>query len=163
VLTHAPRQLPSWLIFDVGQIMLPRVLAVGLALSLSLVCGCATASRSGGCVVDRPRTPLVTLESVSATNDSPSWGYPLLPFPIPVYPWQMNRAGITGDVVVRVVVGPDGVVRSSTIVKSTYPEFEDPVLAATQQWRFLEFPDIGVKEYRGMILECAVKFAFDES
>ena len=59
----------------------------------------------------------------------------------PPYPADMQVAGITGTVVVSLVVDSEGVVRDAFPAKSTRPEFEAAAVQAIKQWTF----DPGVK------------------
>jgi RNA polymerase sigma factor (sigma-70 family) len=54
----------------------------------------------------------------------------------PVYPGEMRRAGITGEVVVEFTVGADGTVHDAQALKSTRPEFEGDAEDALMQWKF---------------------------
>ena len=54
----------------------------------------------------------------------------------PVYPYEMRRSGITGEVVVGFTVDTEGNVRDATIISSTQREFEASALAAVRQWKF---------------------------
>lgn len=54
----------------------------------------------------------------------------------PVYPEIMRRAGLAATVRIRCIVDKNGAVRQSEIVTSSYPPFNDAVLAALRQWRF---------------------------
>ena len=115
----------------------------------------------GGGVADR--NPRVTLGPVVEVRGSPAHGYPVSHFPLPWYPYEMVRAGIAGEVVVRAWVDADGLVREARIVKSTQREFEAATLNAVERWRFFEFLEPGVKERRGMVVDCRLIFDFDES
>ena len=117
----------------------------------------------GACVVTIPGAPNVSLDSVSVAEGTSNWGYPLFQFPVPVFPWEMRLAGITGEVVVRVKVATDGTVVSSSVVRSTQREFEAPALAAVERWRFYEFRGLSAKERVGMVLDCTIRFALDET
>lgn len=108
------------------------------------------------------RKPIVTLEAVTDAKESPARGYPVLPYPTPAFPWGMVRAGIEGEVIVRLVVGTDGLVKEASIVKSSQREFEAAVLSATRLWRFREIPDVPPVPARGLVVDCRFKFAFDE-
>jgi TonB family protein len=74
----------------------------------------------------------------------------------------MVRAGIAGEVIVRLVVGTDGLVKDASIVKSSQREFEAAVLSATREWRFREIPELPPAPAKGIIVDCRLKFAFDE-
>jgi len=54
----------------------------------------------------------------------------------PVFPSEMKRQGISGDVVLRFVVEIDGSTSNITIVSSSNREFETPAIQAVQKWRF---------------------------
>jgi TonB family protein len=54
----------------------------------------------------------------------------------PVYPIQALREGITGHVVVRFQIAPDGEPINATIVSSTNPVFDSAVLFALSRSRF---------------------------
>jgi protein TonB len=54
----------------------------------------------------------------------------------PVYPSEMKRNGITGQVIVLFVVDANGDVRDVTIVSSTHREFETPAIQAVQKWKY---------------------------
>jgi len=138
-----------------------RTLAVVLAFAL-LGFGCQSTPRNCGAGVSY-REPRVTLESVTEAPGSPGRGYPVAHFPMPIFPSEMIRAGIAGEVVIRATVGADGLVRATTVVKSSMSEFESPALAAVQRWHFFEFLGPNTKDHRGLILDCRIRFAFDES
>lgn len=54
----------------------------------------------------------------------------------PRYPYEMNRAGISGSVVVEFVVDANGEVKNPTVVRSTNREFEAPAIEAILKWKF---------------------------
>jgi protein TonB len=54
----------------------------------------------------------------------------------PVYPFEMRRAGITGDVVVEFIIDANGDVRNPFVVRSTQREFEAAALQAVSKWKF---------------------------
>lgn len=54
----------------------------------------------------------------------------------PVYPFEMRRAGITGQVVVGFIVDSKGNVREAYAVRSSHREFEQAAIAAVSKWRF---------------------------
>jgi periplasmic protein TonB len=62
---------------------------------------------------------------------------PNLTSPIPpVYPFEMRRAGISGDVIVEFIVTADGRTSNATVVRSTHREFEKAALDAVAKWQF---------------------------
>ena len=134
-----------------------------LILSLSIfVAGCASPKTvDNGAIGYTASTPVVMLESAVETADSPGSGYPLA-LMMPIYPFAMQRAGITGWVVVRVKVSAEGRVEEASVVESSQKEFERTTLYAAERWTFLEIPDFITRERRGLILDCKIKFAFEE-
>lgn len=54
----------------------------------------------------------------------------------PVYPFEMKRQGIHGDVVLQFLVDPNGDVRDVIVIRSTHREFESPAIQAVQKWKF---------------------------
>ncbi|MBF6036529.1 energy transducer TonB [Pseudomonas sp. P155] len=56
--------------------------------------------------------------------------------PKPIYPLELQRAGITGEVNVSFVANADGSVGEISIRESTHPDFSDAVRVAIAQWRF---------------------------
>ena len=55
---------------------------------------------------------------------------------IPVFPSEMKRQGITGEVTVEFIVDAQGDVRDVTVKSSTHREFETPAIQAVQKWKF---------------------------
>ena len=56
--------------------------------------------------------------------------------PPPQYPAQLKRDGVSGMVVVNVVIDADGSVEEVEVRKSTNSEFDAPAVEAVKQWRF---------------------------
>lgn len=56
--------------------------------------------------------------------------------PQPAYPYEMSRAGISGDVVVEFIINENGDVIDTRIVRSSHREFEVPAVQAVQKWKF---------------------------
>ncbi|HVU34034.1 MAG TPA: TonB family protein [Opitutaceae bacterium] len=54
----------------------------------------------------------------------------------PNYPFEMRRAGITGEVTVDFIVDKDGNVHHAKAIKSTRPEFEASAIEAISNWKF---------------------------
>ncbi len=54
----------------------------------------------------------------------------------PVYPFEMRRAGITGEVLVGFIVDANGDVRDPYPVRSTQREFEAAAVQAVSKWKF---------------------------
>jgi protein TonB len=56
--------------------------------------------------------------------------------PGPQYPYEMSRAGISGDVVVEFIINTNGDVIDTRVVRSSHREFEVPAMQAVQKWKF---------------------------
>lgn len=54
----------------------------------------------------------------------------------PQYPFEMRRAGITGEVTVGFIVTSSGEVVEAYVVKSSQREFEAPAVLAVSRWKF---------------------------
>lgn len=54
----------------------------------------------------------------------------------PQYPFEMRRAGITGEVLVEFIVDSNGDVRNAFAVRSTQREFETAAIQAVSKWKF---------------------------
>jgi len=54
----------------------------------------------------------------------------------PQYPFEMRRAGISGEVLVGFVVDANGDVRDAYVVRSTQREFEVEAIKAVMKWKF---------------------------
>jgi periplasmic protein TonB len=62
---------------------------------------------------------------------------PQLRVPVnPNYPFEMRRAGISGEVLVEFIVDTNGNVAAIQVVKSSQREFEQPALQAVSKWKF---------------------------
>ena len=56
--------------------------------------------------------------------------------PPPHYPSSLKREGVSGLVAVVIVIDEKGSIMSSSIAKSSNPEFEKPALDAVKNWKF---------------------------
>jgi protein TonB len=54
----------------------------------------------------------------------------------PVYPAELRGAKIAGEVIVRYVVTPEGLVTRITIEQTSHELFSDSVISALRKWRF---------------------------
>jgi protein TonB len=54
----------------------------------------------------------------------------------PQYPYEMSRAGISGEVVVEFIINSNGDVVDTRVVRSSHREFEVPAMQAVQKWKF---------------------------
>jgi protein TonB len=56
--------------------------------------------------------------------------------PGPAYPYEMSRAGISGEVTVEFIINTNGDVTQTQVMRSSHREFEVPALQAVQKWKF---------------------------
>ncbi len=56
--------------------------------------------------------------------------------PYPVYPFEMRRSGLKGEVTVGFIVDTQGDVRDPYIIKSSNSAFEDAAIQAVLKWKF---------------------------
>jgi protein TonB len=54
----------------------------------------------------------------------------------PIYPYEMRRNGIPGEVNVGFIVDVNGDVRDAYVINSTHREFEVPAVQAVSKWKF---------------------------
>ena len=54
----------------------------------------------------------------------------------PQYPYEMSRAGISGEVVVEFIINSSGDVVDTRVIRSSHREFEVPAMQAVQKWKF---------------------------
>lgn len=54
----------------------------------------------------------------------------------PQYPYEMSRAGISGEVVVEFIINSNGDVVDTRVIRSSHREFEVPAMLAVQKWKF---------------------------
>ena len=54
----------------------------------------------------------------------------------PVYPFELSRAGVTGEATVGFIVDSAGNVRNAYAVKSTHAEFGAAAVEAVNKWKF---------------------------
>jgi periplasmic protein TonB len=54
----------------------------------------------------------------------------------PVYPYDLKREGIEGEVTLSFVVDTHGQARDIAVISSTHPGFEQAAIQALQKWRF---------------------------
>ena len=77
----------------------------------------------------------------------------------PNYPFEMRRAGISGEVMVAFIVSSSGDVVEAYAVKSTQREFEAPAVQAVLKWKFRP----GRKSGRAVNTKMMVPIAFNLS
>lgn len=56
--------------------------------------------------------------------------------PGPAYPYEMSRAGISGDVVVEFIINEHGDVIDARVIRSSHREFEASAMQAVLKWKF---------------------------
>ncbi len=54
----------------------------------------------------------------------------------PQYPYEMSRAGISGEVAVEFIISANGDVVDTRVIRSSHREFEVPAMQAVQKWKF---------------------------
>lgn len=101
----------------------------------------ALASAQGAASSGTARIPRI--RSLKIEADNPDYDVKALdrqPAPTsqmrPEYAPALQKAGISGEVLVDFVVGSDGLVYNAHAVNSSQPEFEDSAVQAVSQWTF---------------------------
>lgn len=56
--------------------------------------------------------------------------------PQPAYPYEMSRAGISGDVTVEFIISEHGDVIDARVIRSSHREFEVSAMQAVMKWKF---------------------------
>ena len=74
----------------------------------------------------------------------------------PNYPFEMRRAGITGNVTLEFIVSSSGDVVAVQVVKSSQREFEQPAMQAVSKWKFKP----GRKGGRAVNTRCQIDIPF---
>jgi len=77
----------------------------------------------------------------------------------PVYPQDMKREGLSGEVLVDFIVDPKGNVRGAKAVRSTHQGFEDAACAAVSHWKFVP----GQKDLHPVYVHMQVPIVFSLS
>jgi protein TonB len=54
----------------------------------------------------------------------------------PQYPYEMSRAGISGEVGIEFIINSNGDVVDTRVIRSSHREFEVPAMQAVQKWKF---------------------------
>lgn len=62
----------------------------------------------------------------------------------PAYPEALAAAGIVGGAILEIVIGADGAVTKTTVLRSSHPEFANAAYQAVQQWQFTPAKKDGV-------------------
>ena len=97
-----------------------------LAGLLAALAGCATPATTPAAV---NTSDVATL---APTDDPPK---PLRTVP-PVYPFDMQRDALAGEVKLSAIVDVGGRVQDARVEDTTHPSFSQPALEAFQQWTF---------------------------
>jgi protein TonB len=79
----------------------------------------------------------------------------------PSYPFEMRRAGISGDVLVDFIVDTNGDVRNASAVHSSQREFEAAAVQAVSKWKFKPGRKNGHSVFTHM--QVPIVFTLDES
>ena len=104
-----------------------------------------------------PREVIVTTEMIRGPKVD-RLPVPSVSIAIPFdYPFEMRRAGITGEVDVRISIQVDGHVSEVSIISSSQREFEPTAIAASTKARF--FP--AVMDGRPIACTADYRFTFD--
>jgi protein TonB len=74
----------------------------------------------------------------------------------PVYPQELKRQGITGEVLVDFIVDPSGNVRNPVAARSSQRDFEESACRAVGKWRFTP----GIKGGRAVFVHMQVPIVF---
>ena len=56
--------------------------------------------------------------------------------PPPRYPDSLKREGVSGVVAVTIVIDETGAVTTTSVAKSSHPDFERPAMEAVAKWKF---------------------------
>jgi RNA polymerase sigma factor (sigma-70 family) len=80
-------------------------------------------------------TPVAATTEVVKLNEVDRQPVPTLRA-APQYPFEMRRAGISGEVMVEFLIDPQGNVRNARALKSSQQEFETAAVEAVAKWKF---------------------------
>lgn len=108
----------------------------------------------------RDTSTYVRVKQCIEAKDSPARGVAITA-PLPIYPAEFRRAGIGGEVLVRVNVGKDGRPVDVAVLEATMKEFGEAVVAAVKRWKFIEV-DLPKKAPAGLIMECRITFTIGD-
>jgi TonB family protein len=74
----------------------------------------------------------------------------------PLYPADVMRARVSGEVALDCVVLPDGTVGDARVVRSVHPELDTEALKAIRQWRFAP----GTKDGKAVPVQVTITMTF---
>ena len=77
----------------------------------------------------------------------------------PVYPLEAQQAGVSGSVVLEIIIGADGRVQSTRVIRSV-PLLDRPAVEAVAQWEFV--PTLLNGSPVPVIMTVTVNFALDD-
>jgi TonB family protein len=109
---------------------------------IAFASSCASSSGTGIATCAPVETPQYssTVFVADIHEDPNSEAHPILiSIPLPAYPTEFARVGISGEVDVRFSVRPDGSVTGVNVLKSTVREFEKDTKEAVSRWKFRFF------------------------
>jgi TonB family protein len=113
-----------------------------------VVAGMLISLGAGGCeapAVSPPPRPAAGTVPLKLPAEGPKPGLGLkdldvIPIAVltvrPNYPFELRRAGVTGDAWVEFIVGPDGTVRDAWAASATDPRFGSEAVKAVMAWKF---------------------------
>jgi len=90
----------------------------------------------------RPNAPPSTSETASRREERETPRNPVVEHPKllhelePDYPAALIGSGIEGTVLIRMLIGIDGVPQTFSVVRTSGPEFTESALAAAKEWRY---------------------------
>ena len=80
--------------------------------------------------------PMETIAPATGPGSTPSTFPVVLLQARPQYPFELRRAGISGEALIDFVVNPEGLVVSAFVLRASDIAFGESALAAVQQWVF---------------------------
>ena len=115
-----------------------------MVLTVSVVAGCATApeapagnvatAASSTSIGPRQDAALVVADTFDISR------LDVMPQPVfqtrPQYPFQLRKAGVSGEAVVDFIVDINGEVRNAYALRATHDSFGEAAVASVVQWRF---------------------------
>lgn len=103
----------------------------------------------------------VRLREMRNLDEAKSSSPRFIELPLPGYPWELFRAGITGDVKLQFVVDPQGRVAQPQMT-TTIREFAPPVRDAIARWRFEPGVDLETRLPVDVRMSLVLRFALPE-
>jgi TonB family protein len=75
----------------------------------------------------------------------------------PSYPKELKAKGISGEVIVEVIVSENGEITNARVIKATNQQFADAAMAAVVKWK------MHPGQLNGAPVKCRVQLPFDFS